>query len=148
MIVAWNDMLNHMKLEEFTENDNRWWNAAMFERNGKRLSIMTVCRIVDPNAKSVNSCKFQHKRKFGKIKRAKDIRDEMSKQLKNEIKDTQARYVLITGDFNEDVNTNNIQEFMVEMILHEVFIEIHEVDENNRDGTFAHQIKCIDRVLG
>ena len=56
----------------------------MLESNGKQLAIITLCRIVDANVKSTNSCKAQRERKHGKIKRAKDIRTEMLQELKNE----------------------------------------------------------------
>ena len=36
------------------------------EDNGKRLAIITVCRIVDDNNKSFNSTKAQDERKMGK----------------------------------------------------------------------------------
>ena len=51
------------------------------------------------------------------------------------------------GDFNEDENANNFQEFMVEMGLYEVFSEIHWVNENNRHGTFEHGRSFIDCAL-
>ena len=51
----------------------------MLESTGKRLTIITVHRIVDTNKTSVNSCKTQHERKIGKIKRAKDVRAESFK---------------------------------------------------------------------
>ena len=63
MIAAWQDVVNFMKLEECAENNNGWWNTAMLEINRKRLAIITVDRIVDANAKSINSCKVQHERK-------------------------------------------------------------------------------------
>ena len=81
----------------------------------------------------------------------KDVRDEMSKELKNEIKDMRATYVLVVGDFIEDENDNNSQWFIVELGLYEVFSEIHEFDEfdeNNRNGIFEYGRKCIDHVLG
>ena len=34
------------------------------------------------------------------------------------------------------------------MVLHDVFSEIHEFDENNRDLTFEYGIKGVDSVLG
>ena len=43
----------------------------MLEGNGKWLAMITVHKIVDANTKSVNSTKNQHKRKIGKVKRAK-----------------------------------------------------------------------------
>ena len=54
----------------------------MLESNWKRLAITTVYRIVDTNTTSVNSCKAQHESKCGKIKRAKEIRKELLKNLK------------------------------------------------------------------
>ena len=82
MIVAKNDLVNHMKLEECTEHKNGQWNKLMLEINGKRLAMLTVHIIVDTNTKSVNSCKAQYERKCGKIKIAKDFRDETLKELK------------------------------------------------------------------
>ena len=55
--------------------------------------------------------------------------------------------VVVAGDFNKDANAKNIQEFVVEMGLYEVFGEVHEVDKNDRDGTFEYGTKCVDYVL-
>ena len=52
------------------------------------------------------------------------------------------------GHFNEDVNSNNVQEFLVELRLHEVLSEVNEEDKNNRNGTFEHGTNCIDCALG
>ena len=95
-------------------------------------------RIVDANTKSANSCKAQHERKCGKIKRAKEIRKELLNDLEKETNEIKATDVIIVGDFNEDVNAKDVQEFMVEMGLQEVFREIHEVNEDDRDGTFEY----------
>ena len=34
------------------------------------------------------------------------------------------------------MNAKNIPDFMVEMGLHDVFREVHEVNDDSRDGTF------------
>ena len=44
--------------------------------------------------------------------------------------------ILVAGHFNEGVNTKNVQECMVEMGTHKNISEVHEVDENDRDGMF------------
>ena len=49
----------------------------MLEINGKRVAAINVCRIVDANARSKNSLKYQHERKLGKVKRSKEIGEEM-----------------------------------------------------------------------
>ena len=82
MTEIWNDVANCTKKEEHTENKNGQWNTAMLESSGKLLAIITVCRIIDGNTTSVNSCKAQNERKCGKIKRAKEIRKELLKNLK------------------------------------------------------------------
>ena len=78
----WNDATNHMKLEERAEKNYGLWRTAIIESRRKRLAIMTMRRIIDTSNKSVNSCKAQHERKSGKVKRAKDIRTEMLQELK------------------------------------------------------------------
>ena len=60
----------------------------------------------------------------------------MLQVLKNETKNAKATDTLVVGDFNEDVNTKNIQVFVVEMGLCKVFSEVHEAEEKNRDETF------------
>ena len=87
MIVVWNDAVKHAKLEECTENKNGWWNTVMLESNRKILAILKVCRIVDANSTSANSCKARCERKGREIKRAKDIRAEMFQELEQEIKE-------------------------------------------------------------
>ena len=46
----------------------------MLESRGKILSIMEACGIVVTSNKSVNLCKAQFRRKYGKNKRSKEIR--------------------------------------------------------------------------
>ena len=46
------------------------------------------------------------------------------------------------------MNAKNIQDFIVEIGLFDVFSEVNTVDENNRDGTFECGTKYIDCVLG
>ena len=67
----------------------------------------------------------------------------MMQYLKNEIQDVKAIDVLVVGDFNEDVSTKNIQDFMVEIGSCEVFSEVNEIDSNNRVGTFECGTKCM-----
>ena len=138
MTAFWNDAKNCAKIEECMENKNGWWNTIMLESNWKGLAIITVYRIVDTNTTSINQCKAQHERKCGKIKRAKEIRKELLNDLEKETNEIKATDVIIVGDFNEDVNAKDVQEFMVEMGLQEVFREIHEVNEDDRDGTFEY----------
>ena len=129
MKAFWNDVVNCVKLEEYTENKHGWCNSAMLESDGQMLAMIKLHRIVDNNTKSANPCKSEHERKCGKIKIANDIKAEMFQELKNETQDAKATDVLLVGDFDEDENTKNVQEFIVEIGLHEVFSEVIEVDD-------------------
>ena len=62
-----------------------------------------MCGIVDANAKSVNSCKSQHEQKCEKVKRTKEIRAEMLRELKDEIRKVKKTYVIKAVFFNEDM---------------------------------------------
>ena len=146
--ALWNDVINHAKVDQCIENEEGWWNRVVLEDNGKRLVAITVCRIVDANTKSVNSTKAQHERKTGKVKRAKEIRKEMLTKLKEEIRATKACDVLVVGGMNEDINSNSVQQFMVEFGLCDVFGELNEVEERNKEATHEHGPKHIDFSLG
>ena len=53
MTAVWNDVVNHMNLEEYDENKHWWCDTLVLESDAKRLEITTLCIIVDDNAKSV-----------------------------------------------------------------------------------------------
>ena len=54
--------------------------------------------------------------------------------------------MLVVRDFNDRINAKNIQEFNVEMGLHVVFSEAHQVEERNRDDSIEYGTKCADYV--
>ena len=101
-----------------------------------------VHRIVDANAKSVNSTKTQHERKIGKVTRANEIRNEILKKLKEEIREIKVNNLLGVLDMNEDINSKIIQEFMIELGLYHVFGEVNDVEEKNREATCRNGSKC------
>ena len=69
-------------------------------------------RIVDANTKITNSCKAQHERKCGKVKREKCIRVEMLQELKKEITEAKATDAMVVGDLKEDTYAQNTQKFI------------------------------------
>ena len=82
MTALWNDVVDHIKVEECAENKHGQCNIVMLESKGKILATIIVHRTVDANTTSVDSCKAQCERKCGKIKRAKEVRKEVLKELK------------------------------------------------------------------
>ena len=55
--------------------------------------------------------------------------------------------MIITGDFNENVCSTNMQNFMTETGLFDVFHEINGVEPNQREDTGEHESKCMCYVL-
>ena len=61
----------------------------------------------DASTRRVDSCKAQNEGKCGKVKRAKDIRAKMLRQLKEEIKKVHEVHVILVGHFNENACSKN-----------------------------------------
>ena len=55
--------------------------------------------------------------------------------------------VIVAGDFNESVCYANIQHFINETGLHDVFQEINGVEPERREATHENGSKCTDYVL-
>ena len=71
MTAIWNDVVNHTKKEECTTKTDGGTQQCL-KVTGKILATTTVHRTVDADTACVNSCKAQHERKYGKIKRVKE----------------------------------------------------------------------------
>ena len=115
--------------------------------NRKRVALMTVCRIVDSQVSGLNSSKAQWQRGIGRVLSAKTIRTKKLKELAVHIKNCAATDVMIAGDFNESVRSENIMNSMNETGLHDVLTETNGVEIENREATYQHDRKCIDHVL-
>ena len=80
-----------------------------------------------------------------KGKRENKIRTEKLNELKEHIKNIQAADVIVKGDFNEDVCSNKIQNFMIERGLYDIFLrDIWRGKKYDRDSMFEHGSKCVD----
>ena len=72
----------------------------------------------------------------------------MLKEIRQEIERAKVDDVLLFGDDNENVYSPNITNMMIANELFEIFREIHEVTEIDRDETYKHGTKCIDAAFG
>ena len=83
---------------------------------------------MDYETRGVNSSKAQYERAIGNVKRARHIREAQLRELSAYVKTCGATDVMITGDFNESVCSSNMQNFMNETGLFDVFQEINGVE--------------------
>ena len=126
MTALWNDATNCVKSQERTDQNHGWYRTIALEEGGKRLAIITAHLIVDTNTKIVNSCKSQCEWNCMKVKKAKDVRAEIFRELKK-IRQAQSTCVIAVGCFNECVCSKTMQEFMVEMGFHDALSEVHGI---------------------
>ena len=145
--ALWSTIANYVDRECMFEQKHGWWNSVMLKGNRKTIALITTCRLVDSETRGVNSSKAQCERAIGNVKRARHIRAEQLRELSEHVKTCGATDVIITGDFNESVCSTNIQNFMNETGLFDVFQEINGVDLEQRDATFEFGSKCVDYVL-
>ena len=80
----------------------------------KRVALITACRMVESQASGINSSTVQCHRRTGKIESAKIIRTRQLKELVDHIKKCAATDVVVAGDFNESVRSENVRSFMNE----------------------------------
>ena len=55
--------------------------------------------------------------------------------------------VIVAGDLNESIRSKNIKNFVNETDIFDVFAETSGLEEDEREATHQHGIKCIDCVL-
>ena len=69
------------KLDESTEKNHGWLSIVMLEIRGKILATIKLHGIAGASYKRENSCKDENERKYGKVKRAKDMRTEIFQEF-------------------------------------------------------------------
>ena len=104
-------------------------------------------KIVDSNSKGINACESHYERCIGKVKTAKFFREIFLQYLKNHAKSTKVADAIVTGNFNEDVHSKNIQGFSLEAELHNVFDEAHIIEKGKRDSVHDHVKKMCGCVF-
>ena len=117
------------------------------ERKHKIIALIIVKRLVDSESSGINSCEAQCERAIWSTKRARQNRNTQSIELAKRVKKCGATDVIMTECFNEIVCSTNMQNFMTETGLCDVFQEINGVEPNQIEATHEHGSKCMYYVL-
>ena len=72
---------------------------------------------------------------------------ELSKEI-NRVKEEGIEGIIIAGDINQDINHHQIQKFMRENRLYEIYQEITNNESSDRDNTYKNGRNQIDAVFG
>ena len=78
--------MNYADIDWMHKKEHGWWNAVIMKKNKKRFALMNFHRIVDSSTSGVNSCKAQHERAIGRVKRARQIRKHSCKHEQSTLK--------------------------------------------------------------
>ena len=110
--ALWSNIANHVEVEFMREEANVWWNAVMLTGRIKKVALITAHRMVDSHASGINCSKAQHQRRLGKVESAKIIRKRQLMELAEHVNKCKATDVIVAGDFNESVKSDNVKSFM------------------------------------
>ena len=93
--------------------------------NRKRAVLINVCRILDSESGGANSSKTQYVREIGRVQSARKMRKEQLKVLAEYVKRCAATDVIVAGDLNGRVSSENTNNFMNETGLCDLFQEMN-----------------------
>ena len=96
-----------------------------------------MCRILDSTQEKILKSRVQYDQAGGE-KSAKEHRKDILKELTKEIQDLKKKGVediLTTGDINEDIESDEIQQFIRENGLCELHQEVNSEEVAERDRT-------------
>ena len=114
------------------------------------MQFMTIHRIPDLTAPVTLKSIAQYDRKYGKIPTSRFCRDELLKSVSKDITKARAQganYSIVSGDFDQDTESNEIQTFMRKNGLFEVHREANDIEGDERKNTNNHGRNQIDVVF-
>jgi len=126
------------------------WCAFTLEDNKRTIRIINMYRIPDNTHSGIMTSKAQYDRIEGKIRTAKEYREEILIEVSNEVQEQREKGIseyIIAGDMNQDVTKERIRRFMRETGVEEVHQECNPQFEIPRDATHKKGKTQIDAVF-
>ena len=127
-----------MKKEGCRKDPLGRWSTFRLEGNGKVIQIMTVYRIPESTQPGIMKSRAQYDRSTGSVKMSRQYRQDILESISKEIKTSKNENIndfLIAGDFNQDVNSNQMQKFIRENGLEDVHKYSNHYDNQPNDNT-------------
>ena len=93
--------------------------------------------MVDSQSSGLNSSKSQLQRRIGKVESAKIIRTRQLKELAEHVKKCAATDVVVIGDFNESIRSENMKRFVSDTRLCNSLTEVNGVDVEKGKRLFS-----------
>ena len=135
-------------LQESQTHVNKYgnWMATTFSHNNKAVVVINLYRIPTSSSKGPRCCQTQYNIINGNMKSSTQYRKEILQQIKNYIQTNQFNDIIIAGDFNQNIASNEIKQFCMEIGVKDIHsminnINIEELDNTNING--KHPIDSI-----
>ena len=106
--------------------------------------------MTESSTSGILKSKAQYDRSLGKVQTIRTYREAMIQDLSNEIeraREEEVDDVILAGDFNQDLQGEQMKMFMRENGLVEVYHTINNIEEDHRDNTHKTGSKQIDAVM-
>jgi len=114
------------------------------------LQIINIYRIPDSTSPGILKSRAQYDRRNGEVRMSRQYRDELLEKLSLEVEKARnegVKDIIIAGDFNQDIDGDQMRKFMRENGLFEVHEMVNETDNYLKDRTQENSTKQIDAVL-
>ena len=105
---------------------------------------MKMHRLVDSETKGAKSRKYQCERAIGDAKYARKMREVQFWELVEHAKTRRATDIAAIGYFNQSIYSTNMQNFMNETVLFDIFQEVNGVEMEQREAALECGSKCAD----
>jgi len=140
-----------LKKNNYTKKDELGrWSAFRLQSQNKVLQIMNIYRIPDSISPGILKSRAQYDRRNGEVRTSRQYRDELLEKLLLEVEKARnegVKDIIIAGDFNQDIDGDQMRKFMRENGLFEVHEMVNETDNYLKDRTQENSTKQIDTVL-
>jgi len=83
----------------------------------------------------------------GKAKKPAQYRKEILSEIKKYVKDNEdIEEIILAGDFNQDIRSNEVQQFFIELGIQDVHSKDNNLRVNELDNTHIHRSQPIDLI--
>ena len=110
--------------EKTTKDKFRRWTLIRIEAREWKMQIFNVYRISESTQSGILKSKVQYDRVRGEVKITREYRTEMLRDLSteiNQIKNEGVQGIILTGDMNQDIFSEPMQQFIRENSFYELY---------------------------
>jgi len=122
------------------------WMAIQLSHNNKTIAIINIYRIPISTSKGPRCCFTQYTLTEGKIKSTTQYRKEILRQIKEYVHENKIDDIIIGGDFNQGIATNEIQQFFQQIGVQDIHSKINKIPLNQLDKTNVNGSLPIDSI--